>query len=32
VDYADYLAAFSRTHTPVKWPDEIPNLQPHGDI
>ena len=32
VDYADYLAAFSQTRIPVKWPDAIPNLQPRDDI
>jgi hypothetical protein len=32
VDYADYLAAFSQTCIPVKWPDAIPNLQPRDDI
>jgi hypothetical protein len=26
VDYDDYLAAFSQTRIPVKWPDAIPNL------
>jgi putative SOS response-associated peptidase YedK len=31
-DYADYLAAFSQTRIPVKWPDAIPNLQPRDDI
>jgi hypothetical protein len=28
----DYLAAFSQTRIPVKWPDAIPNLQPCDDI
>jgi putative SOS response-associated peptidase YedK len=32
VDYADYLAAFSQTRIPVKWPDGIPNLQPRENI
>jgi putative SOS response-associated peptidase YedK len=32
VDYADYLAAFSQTRIPVKWPNAIPNLQPRDDI
>ena len=32
MDYADYLAAFSQTHTPVKWPLQIPNFQPRDDI
>lgn len=32
VDYADYLAAFSQTRIPVKWPEAIPNLQPRDDI
>jgi hypothetical protein len=32
VDYDDYLAAFSQTRIPVKWPDAIPNLQPRDDI
>ena len=31
VDYAHYLAAFSQTRIPVKWPDAIPNLQPRDD-
>ena len=32
VDYADYLASFSQTRIPVKWPTAIPNLQPRDDI
>jgi putative SOS response-associated peptidase YedK len=32
VDYDDYLAAFSQTRIPVKWPDAIPNLEPRDDI
>jgi putative SOS response-associated peptidase YedK len=32
VDYADYLASFSQTHIPVKWPTAIPNLQPRDNI
>jgi putative SOS response-associated peptidase YedK len=32
VDYADYLAAFSQTRIPVKWPDAAPNLEPRDDI
>jgi putative SOS response-associated peptidase YedK len=31
-DYDDYLAAFSETRIPLKWPDAIPNLQPRDDI
>jgi hypothetical protein len=31
VDYDDYLAAFSQTHIPVKWPDAILNFRPHDD-
>jgi hypothetical protein len=25
-NYVDYLAAFSQTRIPVKWPDAIPNM------
>jgi putative SOS response-associated peptidase YedK len=32
IPYSDYLAAFSQTRIPVKWPDAIPNLQPRDDI
>ncbi len=32
VDYADYLAAFSQTRIPVKWPNAVPNLEPREDI
>lgn len=32
VHYDDYLATFSQTRIPVKWPNAIPNLQPRKDI
>jgi putative SOS response-associated peptidase YedK len=32
IPYSDYLAAFSQTRIPVKWPNAIPNLQPRDDI
>ena len=32
IPYSDYLAAFSQTRIPVKWPDAIPNLLPRDDI
>src|ERR1700752_3750428 len=32
IPYADYLAAFSQTRIPVKWPDAAPNLEPRDDI
>lgn len=32
VDYADYLAAFSQTRIPVKWPNAVPNPEPREDI
>src|SRR6201997_5449150 len=30
--YSDYLAAFSQTCIPVKWPNAAPNLEPREDI
>jgi putative SOS response-associated peptidase YedK len=30
--YSDYLAAFSQTRIPVKWPIAAPNLEPREDI
>jgi putative SOS response-associated peptidase YedK len=30
--YSDYLAAFSQTRIPVKWPKAAPNLEPRDDI
>ena len=32
IPYDDYLAAFSQTHIPVKWPRSAPNLEPRDDI
>ena len=32
IPYSDYLAAFSQTRTPVKWPSAAPNLEPREDI
>jgi ATP dependent DNA ligase domain len=32
LQYSDYLAAFSHTRIPVKWPDAAPNLEPRDDI
>ncbi len=32
IPYSDYLAAFSRTHIPVRWPKAAPNLEPREDI
>jgi putative SOS response-associated peptidase YedK len=32
IAYSDYLAAFSQTRIPVKWPDAAPNLEPRDDI
>src|SRR3954468_1580730 len=32
VPYSDYLAAFSQTRIPVKWPRAAPNLEPREDI
>jgi hypothetical protein len=32
VPYSDYLAAFSQTRSPVKWPSAAPNLEPREDI
>ena len=29
---SDYLAAFSQTRIPVKWPNATPNLEPREDI
>jgi hypothetical protein len=31
-NHVDYVAAFSQTRIPVKWPDAISNLQPRDDI
>jgi hypothetical protein len=32
IPYRDYLAAFSQTRIPVKWPAAAPNLEPRDDI
>jgi GNAT superfamily N-acetyltransferase len=32
IPYSDYLAAFSQTLIPVKWPNAAPNLEPRDDI
>ena len=32
IPYSDYLAAFSQTRVPVKWPTSAPNLEPREDI
>ena len=32
IPYSDYLAAFSQTRIPVKWPSAAPNLEPREDI
>ena len=32
IPYSDYLAAFSQTRIPVKWPRAAPNLEPRDDI
>ena len=32
IPYSDYLAAFSQTRIPVKWPAAAPNLEPRDDI
>jgi putative SOS response-associated peptidase YedK len=32
IPYSDYLAAFSQTRVPVKWPTAAPNLEPREDI
>src|SRR5690348_7386219 len=32
IPYSDYLAAFSQTRIPVKWPSAAPNLEPRDDI
>ena len=32
IPYSEYLAAFSQTCIPVKWPKAAPNLEPRDDI
>src|SRR5205807_2285809 len=32
VPYSDYIAAFSQTRIPVRWPKAAPNLEPREDI
>src|SRR5690349_14484946 len=32
IPYSDYLAAFSQTRIPVRWPKAAPNLEPREDI
>jgi hypothetical protein len=32
IPYSDYLAAFSQTRIPVKWPNAAPNLELRDDI
>src|SRR5207237_4775690 len=32
IPYSDYLAAFSQTRIPVRWPTSAPNLEPREDI
>jgi putative SOS response-associated peptidase YedK len=32
IPYSDYLAAFSQTRIPVRWPTAAPNLEPRDDI
>jgi len=32
IPYSDYLAAFSETRIPVRWPTSAPNLEPRDDI
>jgi hypothetical protein len=32
IPYDDYLAAFSQTRIPVRWPTSAPDLEPHEDI
>jgi putative SOS response-associated peptidase YedK len=32
IPYDDYLAAFSQTRIPVRWPKAAPNLEPRADI
>src|SRR5258708_4549420 len=32
IPYSDYLAAFSQTRIPVRWPKAAPNLEPRDDI
>ena len=31
IPYSDYLAAFSQTRIPVRWPKAAPNLEPRED-
>ena len=32
IPYSEYLAAFSQSRIPVKWPNAAPNLEPRDDI
>jgi len=32
IPYSEYLAAFSQTRIPVKWPPAAPNVEPRDDI
>src|SRR5712671_525316 len=32
IPYSDYLAAFSETRIPVKWPNAAPNVEPRDNI
>jgi hypothetical protein len=32
IPYSDYLAAFSETRIPIRWPSAAPNLEPRDDI
>src|SRR5437016_11988731 len=32
IPYSDYLAAFSQTRIPVRWPTSAPNLEAREDI
>jgi putative SOS response-associated peptidase YedK len=32
IPYSDYLAAFSQTRIPVRWPNAAANLEPREDI
>ncbi len=32
IPYSEYLAAFSRSRIPVRWPSAPPNLEPREDI
>jgi putative SOS response-associated peptidase YedK len=32
IPYSEYLAAFSHTRIPVRWPSDAPNLEPRDDI